>query len=57
VAKDLPDGVVAVPIDEPPGILETYVLWRTDDPSPTVEAFVGVSSAVFTPATAQPADR
>jgi DNA-binding transcriptional LysR family regulator len=50
VAKDLPDGVVAVPIDEPPGILETYVLWRAVDQRPTVEAFVEVSSAVFTPA-------
>jgi len=57
VAKDLPDGVVAIPIDEPLGILETYVLWRTDDQSPTVEAFVEVSSAVFTLATAQPASR
>jgi DNA-binding transcriptional LysR family regulator len=50
VAKDLPDGLVAVPIDEPPGILETYVLWRAVDQRPTVEAFVEVSSAVFTPA-------
>jgi len=57
VAKELPDGVVAVQIDEPPGILETYVLWRAIDQRPTVEAFVEVSTAVFTPATAQPAGR
>jgi DNA-binding transcriptional LysR family regulator len=57
VSNDLPDGVVAVPIDEPSATLETYVVWVAENHSPTVHAFVEVSSAVFAPAYSIPRHR
>jgi DNA-binding transcriptional LysR family regulator len=47
VSNDLPHGVVAVPITSPPDPLETQLVWRRDDESPTLAAFIEVSSDVF----------
>jgi DNA-binding transcriptional LysR family regulator len=47
VASALADGVVAVPLGEPGGVLETRLLWRDDDRSPTVEAFRAVARAAY----------
>jgi len=47
VAGELPTGVAAVAIDEPDDRLETHVVWRTADESPTVAAFVAQAGAVF----------
>jgi DNA-binding transcriptional LysR family regulator len=46
-AGELPSGVAAVAIDEPDDRLETHVVWRTADESPTVAAFVAQAGAVF----------
>jgi LysR family transcriptional regulator, benzoate and cis,cis-muconate-responsive activator of ben and cat genes len=43
VAAGLPDGIVAVPLSEPTDSIETCLLWRSDDSSSTVEAFVAVA--------------
>jgi DNA-binding transcriptional LysR family regulator len=43
VAGGLPDGIVAVALSEPTDSLETCLVWRADDASPTVAAFVGVA--------------
>ena len=40
---DSPDGIVAVAVSEPTDSLETCVVWRVDDTSPVVEAFVAVA--------------
>jgi DNA-binding transcriptional LysR family regulator len=45
VAGGLPDGIVAVAISEPTDALETCVVWRADDTSPAVAAFVAVARA------------
>jgi DNA-binding transcriptional LysR family regulator len=47
VSLELPEGVVAVPITAPADPLETQLVWRGDDDSPTVAAFVEVSANVF----------
>jgi DNA-binding transcriptional LysR family regulator len=47
VANNLPDGVVAIPISAPADPLETQLVWRTDDESPILAAFLGVSANVF----------
>jgi DNA-binding transcriptional LysR family regulator len=47
VASALADGVVAVPLGEPGGVLETRLLWRDDYRSPTVEAFRAVARAAY----------
>jgi DNA-binding transcriptional LysR family regulator len=47
VATHLPDGVVAIPISAPADLLETQLVWRTDDESPIVVAFLEVSGNVF----------
>jgi DNA-binding transcriptional LysR family regulator len=47
VSRDLPDGVVAIPLASPPGLLETQVVWRSDELSPTVAAFVRLASTVW----------
>ena len=39
VALDLPEGVAAVVIADPADQLDTAIVWRKDDPSPTNEAF------------------
>src|SRR5918992_630461 len=43
VAGGLPEGIVAVAISEPTDALETCVVWRADDRSPAVAAFVEVA--------------
>jgi DNA-binding transcriptional LysR family regulator len=47
VSTDLPDGLVAVPIATPAEPLESELVWRSDDESPTLAAFVEVASGVF----------
>jgi DNA-binding transcriptional LysR family regulator len=47
VAQALPAGVRAVPLSEPQEHLETSLIWRTDDPSPTLAAFVEVARSLF----------
>ncbi len=46
VARELPVGVVAVPLEEPTARLETCVLSRSDETSPTVAAFLAVAREV-----------
>jgi DNA-binding transcriptional LysR family regulator len=53
VAADLPDGLVAVLIAAPADSVETELVWRSDNESPNLAAFVEVSSGVF----AAPAQR
>jgi DNA-binding transcriptional LysR family regulator len=43
VAGGLPDGIVAIALSEPSDSLETCLVWRRDDGSPTVAAFVAVA--------------
>jgi DNA-binding transcriptional LysR family regulator len=43
VAGELPEGIVAVALSEPTDSLETCVVWRADDTSPAVAAFVAVA--------------
>jgi DNA-binding transcriptional LysR family regulator len=47
IATGLPDGIVAVAISEPTDSLETCLIWRTDDDSPTVAAFVTAARSAF----------
>ena len=47
VAGGLPDGIVAVAISEPTDALETCLVWRGDDDSATVAAFVAVARVGF----------
>jgi DNA-binding transcriptional LysR family regulator len=49
VGRELPDGISAVPLSEPVERLETDVVWRADDSSPTVVAFLEVARGVFDP--------
>jgi DNA-binding transcriptional LysR family regulator len=49
VALELPDGIVAVAIADPPDQLETALVWRKDDPSPGNRAFREAARAVFQP--------
>jgi DNA-binding transcriptional LysR family regulator len=49
VAGGLPDGIVAIALSEPTDSLETCLVWRADDSSPAVAAFVGVARSVFGP--------
>ena len=46
-AAGLPDGIVAVAISEPTDALETCLVWRSDDDSPAVAAFVAVARSEF----------
>jgi DNA-binding transcriptional LysR family regulator len=39
VALDLPEGIAAVVVSDPPDGLDTAIVWRKDDPSPTNQAF------------------
>jgi DNA-binding transcriptional LysR family regulator len=48
VARELPDGVVALAVT-PPAPLETQVVWRGDDRSATVAAFAELATKVFAP--------
>ena len=47
VAHDLPAGVVALALSESRKLLETDVVWRTDDSAPTLAAFLEVARRVF----------
>ncbi|HEX2410384.1 MAG TPA: LysR substrate-binding domain-containing protein [Solirubrobacteraceae bacterium] len=49
VAGGLPDGIVAVAISEPTDALETCLVWRADDPSHALAAFVEVARSAFDP--------
>jgi DNA-binding transcriptional LysR family regulator len=49
VGRNLPDGVAAVALSEPPDRLETDLVWRADDSSATLAAFLEVARAVFEP--------
>lgn len=55
VARFLPRGVVAVPVSEPSERLETSLVWRPDDASPTVAAFLKIAREVCAPEAAAPA--
>jgi DNA-binding transcriptional LysR family regulator len=44
---DLPDGVSAIELSEPVDHLETDLVWRADDTSPTVAAFLEVARGTF----------
>lgn len=46
VTAGLPDGIVAVAISEPTDSLETCLVWRADDSSPAIAAFVVVARSV-----------
>ena len=52
VAGGLPDGIVAVAISEPTDALETCLVWRADDASPALAAFVEVARSAFDPVSA-----
>jgi DNA-binding transcriptional LysR family regulator len=47
VAGELPEGMAALSIREPADALETRLLWRDDDPSPTVDAFRSAARTVY----------
>jgi DNA-binding transcriptional LysR family regulator len=47
VARDLPDGLAAAAISDPAEPLETAIVWRKDDPSPTNRAFRETAQAAF----------
>jgi DNA-binding transcriptional LysR family regulator len=47
VARELPEGVVAVPVTDTTDSLETRLLWRDDNRSPTVKAFVSSARTVY----------
>ena len=47
VASELPEGVVAVSLSDPADSLETRLLWRDDDPSPSLQAFRAAARAVY----------
>jgi DNA-binding transcriptional LysR family regulator len=46
-AAELPDGIVAVALSEPTDSLETCLVWRSDNDSPAVAAFVAVARSQF----------
>jgi DNA-binding transcriptional LysR family regulator len=50
VSTDLPAGIVAVPIAGPAEALQSELVWRSDNESPTLTAFVEVAGGVFTAA-------
>jgi DNA-binding transcriptional LysR family regulator len=47
VTAGLPGGITAVAISEPTDALETCLVWRADDSSPAIAAFVAVARSVF----------
>jgi DNA-binding transcriptional LysR family regulator len=46
-ARDLPEGIAAAVIADPPDQLETTILWRKDDPAPANRAFREAARQVF----------
>jgi DNA-binding transcriptional LysR family regulator len=49
VSSELPDGIAAVALSEPTDALETCLVSRRDQRSPTVDAFLTVARSVFPP--------
>jgi DNA-binding transcriptional LysR family regulator len=49
VAGGLPDGIVAVALSEPTDSLETCLVWRSDESSPAVAAFVAAARSALGP--------
>jgi DNA-binding transcriptional LysR family regulator len=47
VSTKLAEGIAAVPLSEPAAILDTRLMWRHDDASPTVQAFRSAALAAF----------
>jgi hypothetical protein len=47
VPTDLPDGVVAIPVAEPAGTLETHLVWLAENETAIVTGFVEVAKGVF----------
>jgi DNA-binding transcriptional LysR family regulator len=47
VSSDLPRGAVAVPIITPADAVETQIVWRSDNRSAALAAFVEVASSAF----------
>ena len=47
VALELPDGVHALPVIEPPDPLETALVWRAGNQSPVTQAFREAARAAF----------
>ncbi len=47
VARAVPDGLVAIPVGDPPDRLETEIVWRSDNTSATVSAFREDARNVF----------
>jgi DNA-binding transcriptional LysR family regulator len=47
VALDLPEGITAAVIADPPDQIETAIVWRTDDPSPANRAFRDAAQSLF----------
>ena len=56
VTRDLPQGVVAIPVNAPAAVLETQLVWLGGAESPALAAFVELASTVFaaTPPSAHP---
>jgi DNA-binding transcriptional LysR family regulator len=49
VARELPDGLTAAVVTDPPASLETAIVWRKDDPSAINEAFRDAARDAFNP--------
>jgi DNA-binding transcriptional LysR family regulator len=47
VASGLPEGIAAVALSTPTDSLETCLVWRSDERSPAVEAFVAAARSAF----------
>jgi DNA-binding transcriptional LysR family regulator len=47
VERSLPDGIVAVRVDDPSDPLETALVWRADDNSATTAAFREIARSAF----------
>ena len=47
VTLDLPEGIAAPLITDPPDTLETAIIWGKDDPSPTSRAFREAAARAF----------
>jgi DNA-binding transcriptional LysR family regulator len=47
VALDLPEGIAAAVVTDPPDQLQTAIVWRRDDPSPATRAFRDAARAVY----------
>jgi DNA-binding transcriptional LysR family regulator len=57
VRSDLPEGIAAAVIADPPERLETAIMWRRDDPAPANRAFREVAQEVFADSVAGAIDR